>query len=135
MQYAGKLNETAGRLAQISEEMKAAIDRDSASYDAVLAAYRLPKDDPGREEAIQRALQNAADAPLSVVECAAETRGLLEQLTPLTSPQMSSDLKVGRLMADAAIEGARANVEINLESIIDSAYVSATRKRLNAIRK
>jgi glutamate formiminotransferase len=133
MQYAGKLNETAGRLAQISEEMKAAIDRDSASYEAVLAAYRLPKDDPSREEAIQRALQSAADVPLSVVERAAETRGLLEQLTPLTSPQMSSDLKVGRLMADAAIEGARANVEINLESITDSAYLSASRERLEAI--
>jgi formiminotetrahydrofolate cyclodeaminase len=45
---------------------------------------------------------------------------------------MASDLKVGALLAEAAIEGARANVEINLESISDASWVAAVRGRLPA---
>lgn len=129
-QHAERLNQIAARLAEIGEEMKLGIDRDSASYEAVLAAFRLPKDDPARDAAIQKAFRGAAEAPLSVVERAREVRDLLQELAPISSPQMASDLKVGGLMANAAIEGARANVEINLESITDQPYVATMRKRL-----
>jgi formiminotetrahydrofolate cyclodeaminase len=40
---------------------------------------------------------------------------------------MYSDIRVGRLMAAAAVRGALENVAINLESITDSAFASRLR--------
>jgi glutamate formiminotransferase len=127
-----ELSRLCERLAKLGEELKQAMDRDAQSYEGVLAAYRLPKESPGREEAIQQALRGAAEVPLGVAERAAEVGALLARLSPLSSPQMASDLKVGALLAEAAIEGARANVEINLESISDASWVAAVRGRLPA---
>ena len=42
---------------------------------------------------------------------------------------MKSDLTTATALARAAIEGALANVEINLESLKDSAFVAETRKQ------
>jgi len=48
---------------------------------------------------------------------------------------MISDLRVGRLMAAAAVRGALENVAINLESITDASYVKAMRARLAEIEE
>jgi len=113
-----------------------AIDRDAASYEAVLAASRLPKetaeDQRRREEAIQQATKRAADVPLEVAEAAAEVYERLGQLEPIIAASMISDLRVGRLMAAAAARGAIENVAINLESITDADFVAATKKRAAA---
>ncbi len=129
--YQPQLARALDRLEVLGGQMQQAVDRDAASYDLVTAAYKLPKDDAGRAEAIQQALRGATEAPLGVVERAAEIRRLLDELAPITSPNMASDMKVGALMADAAREGARANVEINLASIRDEAYVQSVRRRLS----
>jgi formiminotetrahydrofolate cyclodeaminase len=42
---------------------------------------------------------------------------------------MKSDLTTALALARAAIEGALANVEINLESLKDAGFVAETRKR------
>jgi formiminotetrahydrofolate cyclodeaminase len=42
---------------------------------------------------------------------------------------MKSDLTTAIALAKAALEGALANVEINLESLEDAAFVAETRKR------
>src|SRR5262245_60705535 len=61
----------ADALAGIREWLTAAIDEDTAAYDGVVAAYKLPKgtaDEQGaRKAAIQRALRAATDAPLHVM--------------------------------------------------------------------
>jgi len=129
-QHEPELSRLFERLAKLGVELQQAMDRDAESYERVLAAYRLPKESPGREEAIQQALRGAAEVPLGVAEGAAEVRALLARLVPISSPQMASDLKVGALLAEAAMEGARANVEINLESISDASWVAAIRNRL-----
>lgn len=129
-QHEPQLSASVHRLATFCEALKQAIDNDAAGYDAVSAAYRLPKDQAGRDEAIQQALRGATEVPLDVAERAAEIRKLLNELQPITRPNMASDLKVGLLLAEAALEGARANVEINLASITDQAFVASVRDRL-----
>src|SRR5271168_234046 len=109
-----------------------AIDRDAASFSNVMAAYKLPKDtselEGQRDAAIQQALHGAASVPLEVARGAAEVFDRLGQLEAISSPSMYSDIRVGRLMAAAAVRGALENVAINLESITDSEFA----KRLRA---
>jgi formiminotetrahydrofolate cyclodeaminase len=64
-----------------------------------------------------------------VAERAKEVVGLVEQLKPITNPNMKSDLTTATALARAAIQGALANVEINLESLKDSAFTAETRKK------
>jgi glutamate formiminotransferase len=121
-------------LHKAASELADAVDRDAASYDAVLAALKLPKETPeerhAREEAILAATKHAAEVPLEVAELALEVYDRLGQLAAISAASMSSDLRVARLMAAAAVRGALANVEINLESLADSGYAASMRQRM-----
>ncbi|HEY2545068.1 MAG TPA: glutamate formimidoyltransferase, partial [Candidatus Acidoferrum sp.] len=125
-------------LRRIADELAAAIDRDAAAYDAVLAAFKLPHDSPEqthqREAAIQTATKLAADVPLQVAEQAVALFARLGQLEPIAAASMKSDLEVARYMAAAGARGALANVEVNLDTITDSAYVAQMRSNIAALR-
>jgi formiminotetrahydrofolate cyclodeaminase len=72
--------------------------------------------------------------PLSVAEKSKEVAALVELLRPITNPKMASDLTVAAAMARTAIEGALANVEINLEGFDDPAFVTEIRTKVAALR-
>lgn len=131
------LRAAAAELQEAGERMAAAIDRDAASYEAVLAAFRQPQGTPeeqrAREEAIQQATKRAAEVPLEVAEAAAEIHERLGQLEAISSPSMRSDLRVGRLMAAAAARGALENVAINLEGIAAAEYVDPMKAKAAAV--
>jgi formiminotetrahydrofolate cyclodeaminase len=115
-----------------------AIDRDAASYDAVMAAFKLPQGDAGetqqRENAIQSATRVAAAVPLAVAEQAVALFERLKQLGAIAAASMKSDLEVARLMAAAGAQGALANVEINLDGLKDASYVAAARTKIAELR-
>ena len=137
--YVDKLSEQLNALRKTTDELTAAIDRDAASYDAVMAAFKLPQGNSGetrrREEAIQKATKGAAEVPLEVAEKAAALHGRLVQLEAIAAASMKSDLRVARLMAIAGANGALANVEINLEGLKDAAYIAAMRGKVDELRK
>jgi glutamate formiminotransferase / formiminotetrahydrofolate cyclodeaminase len=126
-----QLSEAVAEFHAASRALAEAIDRDSASFEQVMAAYKRPKEtseqERQRDAAIQTALHGAASVPLEVARRAAEVFDRLGQLEPIASPSMYSDIRVGRLMAAAAVRGALENVAINLESITDSAFASRLR--------
>jgi glutamate formiminotransferase/formiminotetrahydrofolate cyclodeaminase len=111
------LSDAIARLSQLREELKSAIDADAASYDAVVQAYKAAKDSAGKNGAVNAALRNATNVPLAVAERAREVSRITESLRGMTNPKMASDLTVAKALATAAMEGAIANVEINLESL------------------
>lgn len=125
-QHASVLNQHAQELAELRAQLQTAIDRDAASFQAVLAAYRLPKASESkkkaRDQAIERANQTATEVPLGVADAAARVLEHLTQLGPISSPSMASDLKTGTHLGAAALRGALENVKINLESIRDSSF-------------
>jgi formiminotetrahydrofolate cyclodeaminase len=122
-----------------ADELAEAIDRDAASYDAVMAAFKLPQGDAQeirqREEAIQKATKAAAEVPLQVAERAVVLFERLGQLDAIVAASMRSDLEVARLMASAGARGALANVEINLDGLKDAAYVTSMRGKVAALRE
>jgi len=132
-QFAGQLSTALAELRRAGDAFSKAIDEDAAAYEGVMAAFKLAKGTPEeqqkRSDAIQQATRGAAEVPLRVAEAAAALLAQLGQLEPLISPSMMSDLRVGRLMAAAAVRGALENVAINLDSITDAAYVRAMRAR------
>ncbi|MCW2918252.1 MAG: Formiminotransferase-cyclodeaminase [Actinomycetia bacterium] len=92
---------------------------DADAFTALMASYRIPKDRPGRAEAIQSATEHAASVPLRIAWTAAEALDLAEELPGRSNPNVASDIGVAAANAVAAIQSAALNVEINLESLTD----------------
>jgi glutamate formiminotransferase len=138
-QFTEQLSNALAELRHAGDALANAIDEDAAAYEGVMAAYKLAKGTPEEQEkraqAIQQATRGAVEVPLRVAETAANLQAQLGQLEPFVSPSMMSDLRVGRLMAAAAVRGALENVAINLDSITDAAYVKAMRGRAVAIEE
>ena len=136
-QYVEPLSAAIAELETRARDLADAMDRDAASYDAVLAAFKMPKE--GAEElqrrnaAIESATRGATEVPMGVAEAAADLLERLRQLEGITPASMASDLRVGKLMATAAANGALANVQINLETLSDSAYISKMNLRVAAV--
>jgi glutamate formiminotransferase / formiminotetrahydrofolate cyclodeaminase len=133
LQYEDELSATIARLAQLREELKAAVDADAESYNAVMKAYKQAREASDGDAIVDAALKQASRVPLGVAERTREVADLAGKLGPITNPNMKSDLTTARALARAAIEGALANVEINLESIKDSEFVAETRSRARGL--
>ena len=139
LQHEVPLSEAISSLARIREELKAAIDADAESYNLVMKAYRAAKESSDGARAINDALRQAAGVPLSVAEKAAEVARITAALRPITNPNMSSDLTTAIALARAAMEGALANVDINLGSIMpespkDELFLRETRACAASLR-
>jgi formiminotetrahydrofolate cyclodeaminase len=118
-------------LADIREQLTAAIDGDTAAYDQVVNAYKLPKATPdeqrARKAAIQRAMRGATDVPLTVMRLSARACERAATIAAHGHRAAASDIGVAVALLRAGLHGAGLNVEINLGSLVDAAYVEATR--------
>ena len=123
-QYERELSDALSRLSHLREELKTSIDLDAASYAEVMKAYKDAKSAAPElgERLISDALKNATRVPLSIAQKASDVRTIIENLKPITSKNMWSDLAVASSLARTAIEGGLANVEINLQELKDDTF-------------
>jgi glutamate formiminotransferase/formiminotetrahydrofolate cyclodeaminase len=105
------------------------VDRDTAAYDAVSAAMKLPKDTDAqkaaRDQAVQSALRVALEVPFETLETALAALRLCAGGAPDLNPNLASDCATGALCLASACESALMNVKINASSIKDKAYAQA----------
>jgi formiminotetrahydrofolate cyclodeaminase len=120
------LAEARGRLVPIMNELQTSADRDAASFDAVLAAFRLPKgtdeEKATRRVKVQEAYREATEAPLATLRLAVGALDEAEAVARHGVASAASDVGVGSGLLLAAAEGAAANVRINLTSLSDEAF-------------
>ncbi|MDN5859932.1 MAG: cyclodeaminase/cyclohydrolase family protein, partial [Pseudonocardia sp.] len=90
-------------------------DDDAAAYRAVLAAFRTPRDDPGRRAGIRAALERAADVPLRIAEAGARVARLGARAAAGGNPNLAGDVRAGVLLAAAAATAAAELVRLNVE--------------------
>ena len=133
-QYESQLADSIARLAEVREELKTSIDADAASFNEVMAAFKKVREHSEAQSEVVAALKKATSVPLVVAERSSEVGRILERLRAITNPKMASDLTVGIALAEAAVKGALANVEINLGDLKDAAFVTEVRKRVDAVK-
>jgi glutamate formiminotransferase len=134
-QYAEQLSQTMARLAQLREELKDGIDADAESYRHVMTAYKQAKVSPDGDARIDAAMKVATTVPLGMAQKAREVADLVTSLRPMTSPNMASDLTVAEALAAAAVQGALANVEINLSSLKDAGFAAEVRSKASQMQR
>ncbi|HEY7291079.1 MAG TPA: cyclodeaminase/cyclohydrolase family protein [Vicinamibacterales bacterium] len=125
------LDAAAAALTGLRARLTDAVDADSAAYDRVVAAYRMPKASPdeqtARKAAIQDALRAATDVPLGVVRLSSEGLSQAAVVAAHGHRAAASDVGVALAMLKAGAAGARLNVAINLDGIADASYVDSVR--------
>ena len=117
-------------LQPLSTDLTRLADADSASFNAVMAAYRLPKatdeEKAARSRAIQDALRGATIAPLDTLRACADALAQAQAVAQHGNRAAASDAGVAVALLRAAAAGAHANVRANLESIKDEGFKSST---------
>ena len=112
-------------------------DEDAAAYGTFAAAMKLPRETDDqqvtRTSAMRAAARVAAEVPLRCVEACLEVIVGAELLAARCNVNASSDLRVATLLAEAAADGAAENVRVNLSSVGDEAWASATEARLEGL--
>lgn len=117
-------------LLPLTADLSKLADRDTEAFNAVMAAYRLPKasddDKAARSRAIQEALHGATTAPLDTLRACADALAQAPIVAQHGNRSAASDAGVAVELLKAAAVGAYANVRINLESIKDEGFKTAT---------
>ena len=128
------LRKIEARAAPIQERLMVLADEDSAAYELVLRAMRMPKatetERAARVDAMQAAYREAAKVPLETVERCVESLELAREVAEKGNRGASTDCGVAVLLAEAATRGASLNVRVNLSSLKDEAFRSEVEDRL-----
>ncbi|HET9426524.1 MAG TPA: glutamate formimidoyltransferase [Gemmatimonadaceae bacterium] len=119
----GEMKEAALRAAALVTTLTGLIERDAASYGAVMNAYKLPNEPEeaakARTRAIDTALVGAAQVPLETARACADVAELAALVAEKGNTNAVSDGGVAALLAEAACKGAVYNVRINVTSMSD----------------
>jgi formiminotetrahydrofolate cyclodeaminase len=131
------LNAAAAALSTMRTELAAAVDADTAAYDRVVSAYKLPKastqEQAARKAAIQAALRAATEVPLGVVLLSARALDQAIAVARHGHRAAGSDVGVAVALLRAGAHGARLNVEINTGSLTDAAYAASVAAELTRL--
>jgi glutamate formiminotransferase/formiminotetrahydrofolate cyclodeaminase len=115
------LDRIAVRAQQLKDAMLSAVDADTAAFDALLDAMRMPKETDeertARNAALADATVGAAAIPLGVLETCPEIIDLNREIARIGMQASLSDAGVGAQAARAAAAGAYQNVCINLAGL------------------
>jgi glutamate formiminotransferase/formiminotetrahydrofolate cyclodeaminase len=124
------LDRIARRGQELKDRMLDAVDADTAAFDRLLDAMRLPKGTPeeqtARDAAMADATAGAAEVPLGVLEACPAIIDLCREIARIGLQASLSDAGVGAQMARAAAAGAYQNVCINLGGLAGSDGRKAT---------
>ncbi|HJS44065.1 MAG TPA: glutamate formimidoyltransferase [Gemmatimonadales bacterium] len=106
---------------KLRAELRRLVDEDAAAYEGVTRAYKIPKHDLRRAQAIDEALSAAARPPAEVVKRARRVLALAQTIEQIGNQNAVSDARVAAMLAKTAIDGATENVNANLAGMSDTA--------------
>ena len=113
------------RAEELREKLLALVEEDAAAFEPLSRAYAIPKDDPGRDEVMERCLRAAAAPPMELLRLSRRVIELHRELLDKGSVMVLSDVGTGAALCGAALRGAALNVRVNTRLMRDRAYAEA----------
>jgi len=132
-----EFSDWAERGAELQTRLIRLVDDDTAAFDALMAAHRLPGGSDAeiaeRATAVQAAVRGAIEVPLGVMEAAVAAMEVVAAMAVEGLAPSVSDAGVGALLARAAVRGARLNVAINAADLTDDAARTSYLERADGL--
>lgn len=114
------------------KELLHLVDEDTAAFNKIIDAVRMPKasnaEKEKRKAAMEAATKYAIEVPLRVMKVALSSMEVMEKMAEKGNPNSVSDAGVGALAARAAVRGAWLNVKINSGGLEDADFVNKVLK-------
>ncbi len=127
------------KLDVLQKKLIALTDADAIAFEPVSKAYSLPKNTPEeiayRDEVMEAGLVEASSVPLEIMATVGQVIDILDVLLGKTSVLAISDIGVGVLLAQAALEGAALNVYINTKLMKNRSQADAMNAEADAMIK
>jgi formiminotetrahydrofolate cyclodeaminase len=126
----GEVEDIKRKVLAIQKRLLRAVAEDARSYEAVLRAFRLPKNTDKdwiiRNKAIRKAYQKATITPQLVCQLSIQLLECSRTLILRGNPNALSDVGVAAFLADAALAGGLLNININLVPGTEKAFLKKT---------
>ena len=114
-------------------ELLSMMDKDAEAFAPLAKAYGIPKDDPSRDEVMEKALDVACQAPMDIMRTVCKALDVIKDFAAKGSALAISDAGVGAVCCKAALQGASLNVFINTKSMKDRTKAEALEAEANAM--
>jgi glutamate formiminotransferase/formiminotetrahydrofolate cyclodeaminase len=118
-----QMNEILNLAERLRRDLTAAVDEDAAAFEAIMSAFKLPKETAEqqavRTAAIEAATLKAAQVPLATAEKAVKVMALAERCAALGNLNAISDAGSAFALERAALTSAGYNVRINVNNLGD----------------
>lgn len=115
------------------------VDEDTAAFNLIMEAFKLPKgtaeEKEARKAAIQAATKKAIEVPFEVMEAAYKSMEVLKAMVEKGNPNSITDAAVGTLCARTAVMGAHMNVRINASGFNDKVFLDDLLSRASKIER
>ena len=132
-----QVREALAALDEARADLLALVEEDARAFGPLSAVYRMPKDTPeqlaARNDALQAALVDACEVPLSIMQRVSDVVELIDFMAHNGSRLALSDAGVAAAFARAAADGASLNIYINIASMDDVQAAEAYRTRTDAL--
>ena len=100
------------------------VNKDAEAFEPLSKAYGIPRDDPNRDEIMEKCLRDAAAAPLEILDLCCEAIELQRGFADKGSVLAVSDAATGVVFCWSAMYGAAVNVKVNTKAMKDKAYAA-----------
>ncbi len=121
--YAEQLHSAVKLLQMSKNKLYMLADDDSAAFDNIIAAMRLPKETEQqvawRKAALQKQYHKAALVPLEVMQLCRRALDCVEKAMPYMYKYVASDAVIGASLLKSVIVNSKHNVEANTSLIAD----------------
>ncbi len=127
-----ELKSVMARCDTLQEALLSQVQADEDCFLPLAQAYAIPKDDPGRADALEQATLNACSAPLEILRLCAEAIDAIAVFAEKGSRLALSDAGCGAVLCKAAMQAASLNVWINTGALRDRAAAERLNEKVEA---
>lgn len=121
----------------LKDKLVALVDEDTAAFNKIIDAVRMPKSNDeekkARINAMNVATKNAINVPLQIMKTSLDSYTFLKTMATEGNPNSVSDAGVGALACRAAVHGAFLNVQINCVGFDDEKFVNKVMKEAEKV--
>lgn len=122
---------------QYKDQLLHLVDEDTAAFNKIMEAFKLPKGNDEEKEvrktAIIEATRGAINTPIKVMQLACDSLEVMDEMAKNGLQASLSDAAVGAMCALTAVRGAHLNVLINCQGFDDAGFVENSKNKANEI--